>query len=171
MGALAVPLMVASSAVSAVGAMRQGQAQADSYNAQAQAQEYNAVVDRNNATMAADQANAQEEQQRRHFRATQGQAVAGVAQSGTGFAGSNADVLQQNAINNELDALTIRYEGQNKAKSFESQANLDKYGASVSRANASTAKSAGILNAGAALLSGATKYAYYGKTGKLPGMD
>lgn len=169
MGAMAMPLMIASSALSAYGSIQQGKAQAANYNAQAQANEYNAVVAQNNAKIANDQANAQEEQQRRHFRELQGQAYAGIAQSGSGFTGSNADVLQQNAVNNELDALTIRYEGQNKSKSLESQAQIEKYNASVNRMNASEAKKAGYINAGAQLMSGATKYAYYSKTGKLAG--
>jgi len=169
MGAIAMPLMIASTAMSAIGSIRQGQAQAANYNAQAQANDYNAVVAQNNARVAADQANAQEEQQRRHFRELQGQAYAGIAQSGTGFTGSNEDVLTQNAVNNELDALTIRYEGQNKMKSLESQAAIEKYNASINRMNAKEAKTAGYLNAGANILSGATKYAYYSKTGKLAG--
>lgn len=154
-----------------MGAMQQADAQAASYRAQAQAQEYNATVERNNAQVARDQANAKEEAQRRHFDALQGQAIAGVAQSGTGFDGSNMDLLKQNAINNELDALTIRYEGQNQANGLMAQSQLDTYNAGVSRMNASNAETAGYFNAGSALLSGATKYSYYKGTGKVPGMS
>jgi hypothetical protein len=153
--------MIASTAMSAMGALQQGKAQAASYNAQAGANEYNAVVAQNNAIMAGEQANAQEEQQRRHYRDLQGKAMAGVAQSGTGFSGSNADVLQQNDVNNELDALTIRYEGINKVKSLESQAQIEKYNAAVNRSNAKTATQAAKINAGAAVLSGATNFAMY----------
>ena len=157
MGAALVPLMVASTVVSAIGAIQQGEAQAASQRAQAQANDFNATVARNNATIASDQANAKEEAQRRHFAALQGQAVAGVAQSGTGFDGSNMDVLKQNAINNELDALTIRYEGQNQAKGLMAQSQLDTYNASVNRMNASNAQTSGYLNAGANILSGASQ--------------
>lgn len=167
-------LMAASTAMSAVGAMQQADAQAANYTAQAQANDYNATVNRNNAKVASEQANAQEEAQRRHFAALQGQAYAGVAQSGTGFDGSNADILKQNAISNELDSLTIRYEGENKAKGLMAQAGLDTYNAGVNRMNASNATTAGYLNAGSALLSGATKYSYYNKGGNpfggAPGM-
>lgn len=164
-------LIIASTAMAAVGAIKQGQAQEASYKAQANAQEYNAQVARNNAQVASEQANAQEEQQRRKFGALQGQAVAGIAQSGTGFDGSNADILKQNAINNELDALTIRYEGQQKSSGLMAQAALDQYGAGVSRMNGKNAMTAAYLNAGSQLLSGATKYNYYSKSGKLPGLD
>lgn len=169
MGAMAMPLMIASSALSAIGAIKQGQAQAANYNAQANANDYNAVVAQNNAKIAADQANVQEEQQRRHFRELQGQAYAGIAQSGSGFDGSNADILKQNAVNNELDALTIRYEGQNKVASLESQAQIEKYNAATNRMNAKEAKKAGYINAGASLLNAGASYSYYNQTGKLPG--
>ena len=149
-----------SGAMSAIGAIQQGQAQADSQRAQAQANEYNAIVARNNAVVASEQANAKEEQQRRHFGQLQGQAMAGVAQSGTGFDGSNADVLKQNAINNELDALTIRYEGENQAKGLVAQAQLDEFNAKTNRQNASNAETGGFLNAGASLISGYSKYQY-----------
>jgi hypothetical protein len=161
MGGFAAPLMIASTAMSAMGALQQGKAQAASYSAQAGANEYNAVVAQNNAKIAADQANAQEEQQRRRFRDLQGKALAGVAQSGAGFSGSNADVLRDNEVNNELDALTIRYEGINKVKSLESQAQIEKYNAAVNRSNAKTATQASKINAGAAILGGATSFAMY----------
>lgn len=164
----AIPVMMAvSAAISAMGAIKSAQAQSASYQAQANANEYNATVEKNNAQVALDQANAQEEAQRRHFAALQGQAYAGVAQSGAGFEGSNADILKQNAVNNELDALTIRYEGQNKSTGLLAQSELDKYSATTNRMNASNAMTAGYLNAGSSLLSAATKYKYYDMTGKL----
>jgi hypothetical protein len=164
-------MIIASAATAAFGAIKQGQAQEASYKAQAQAQDYNATMARNNAQMASEQANAAEEQQRRKFGALQGQAIAGIAQSGTGFDGSNADILKQNAIANELDALTIRYQGQNQSKGLLAQADLDTYGAGVSRMNASSAMTGAYLNAGSQLLSGASKYNYYSRTGKMAGMD
>ena len=159
--AMLVPMMIASTAVSFIGAMQQADAQSASYRARAQAQDYNATVARNNATVARDQANAREEQQRRHFSLLQGQAAAGAAQSGAGMDGSNGDLLKQNSLMNELDALNIRYEGANQANGLIAQSQLDKYGANVSRANASSAQEAGFWNAGSKLLAGATNYAMY----------
>lgn len=177
-------LTIASTAISAVGSIVQGQQQAANYNAQAQANAYNAQVQRNNAIIAennaraaSDQANAKEEAQRRHFRSLQGQAIAGVAQSGTGFDGSNEDLLKQNAVANELDALTIRYEGQNQSNAFTAEANnrraqadLEQFSSGVNRMNASNAITASYFNAGANLLSGASRYKYYDLTGKMPGI-
>lgn len=162
-------LMAASAAMSAMGAIQQGQAASAQAKAAANAQRYNATVADQNAQVAHGEANAAEEKQRRDFGQIQGQALAGVAQSGTGFSGSNMDVLKQNAVNNELDSLTIRYQGEQKARGLQAQAQLDRYGASVSDMNASSAITGGYLNAGAGLLSGASKYYYYKTTGTLPG--
>lgn len=158
---LLIAASVASTAVSTIGALAQGEAQAAQAQAQAQAQDYNAIVAENNARAAREQANAREEQQRRRFGALQGQAIAGIAQSGTGFEGSNADMLQQNAIANELDALTIRYEGQNQAAGLMAQSELDRMQAGAARANAGAARTASYFNAGANLLSGVARTQYY----------
>lgn len=159
-------MLVASAATSAAGAMASANAQSASAQAQANAQDFNATMARNNAQASNEQANVAEEQQRRKFGQIQGQAIAGIAQSGTGFDGSNADVLRQNAVSNELDALTIRYQGQNQAKGLMAQADLDTMGAGVSRMNAKSAMTAGYLNAGSALLNGGTQgYMAYNKIG------
>lgn len=165
---LSTALSVIGTVTSAVGSIAQGQQQAAAAQAQAQAnaqaQEYNATVARNNARIASDQANAKEEAQRRHFAQLQGQAVAGIAQSGTGFDGSNYDLLKQNAVNNELDALTIRYQGQNQSNGLIAQAQLDESNAGVARQmgalNASNAITGSYFNAGASLMNGLTKYKY-----------
>ncbi len=157
--------------MAAAGAMQQAQTQAYNAKAQANALDYQATVDRNNAEAATQASNAREEQQRRGFRQLEGQARAGIAQSGTGFEGSNADILKQNAVLSELDALTIRYEGENKAKGLMAQSQLDQYNAQTSRENAGRYMTAGYLNAGSQLLSGASKYTYYKGTGKMPGME
>jgi hypothetical protein len=164
-------MLAVSTAVSAAGAMQQAQTQAYNAKAQANALDYQAQVDANNAKAATDAAGAREDQQRRQFRAMQGQAEAGIAQSNTGFEGSNADILKQNAVLNELDALTIRYEGDNRAKGLMAQSQLDQYNAQTSRDNAGRIMTGGYLNAGSQILSGATKYNYYKGTGKMPGMD
>lgn len=178
-------LLIAGTVMSAVGSIVQASAAADTAKAQAAASEYNAKVQENQATVArynaesaGQQAARKEEMQRRRFAQIQGSARAGLAQSGTDLAsGSNADVLEQNAINNELDALTIRYEGSqardsyyNTASNFQSQAELSRMNASMYRQNASNAMVGGIFNAGANLIGGATKSIYYAQAGKLPGL-
>lgn len=150
-------MIIASTAMAALGSIKQGQAQKAQYDAQANAAEYNATVARQNAQVAGAQANAQEEQQRRKFRSVQAEAIAGLAQTGTALDGSNADVLQQSALANELDALTIRYEGQMKSRGLLAQADLDTLSAQASRRAGKDARTAGYLNAGAQLLSGGSK--------------
>lgn len=158
--AFATILMAASTAMSALGAIQQGQAASAQAQAAANAQRYNATVADQNAQVARAEASAAEDKQRRDFGQIQGQALAGVAQSGTGFSGSNLDVLKQNVVNNELDSLTIRYQGEQKARGLVAQAQLDRYGAKVNDMNASNAVTGGFLNAGANMLSGASKYYY-----------
>ena len=156
-------MVATGSALAATGALLQGNAQSASYKAAAQANDYNATVARQNAVVAMDQANQREELQRRKFGELQGQAVAAAAQSGAGMDGSNADVLRQNAINAEMDALTIRYEGQMQARGLQAQADLQQFEGRVNRMNARTARLAGYANAGAALLTGGSKA--YGMSG------
>lgn len=174
--------LLASAAVSTVGALASASAQAQAAENQAAAARYNAQVQENQALVAdmnmkaaGEQAARKEEMQRRRFAQLQGQALAGLAQSGTDIgSGSNADILKQNEIQNELDSLTIRYEGSNARDSFynqgqnlRSQAQLSLMNASMYDNNASNAMTAGYLNAGANLLGGYTRYAYYGQTGRL----
>lgn len=150
-------LIAAATATKAVGSIMQGSAQAAQYKAQAQANDYNAIVARQNADVALGQANAREEMQRRRFGELQGTALAAAAQSGSGMDGSNADVLKQNAVAAELDALTMRYEGQMQARGLMAQANMEEFQAGVNRANSRTARTSGYINAAADILGGASK--------------
>lgn len=149
----------------AIGAIQQGNAQAAQYKSQQQALEYNAAVQKNNARAASEQANVAEEAQRRRFAALQGEAIAAIGQSGTGFDGSNLDVLRQNKVNAELDALNIRYQGQMQAQGLLAQSELDKMQARQAKANAGAARTSGYLSAGANLLQGASNYTYYKNAG------
>lgn len=175
-------LMAASAAVSTIGALAQAQATADAQNAQAAAARYNAEVNERQATIAhlnaqsaSQQGAAMEEAQRRRFAMLQGQTYAGLAQSGTDLgSGSNVDILKQNELNNELDALNIRYAtGQkmasleNTSENYKSQATLNRMNANMYAQNADNALVGGFFNAGSNLLTGMTRYSYYSGTGKM----
>lgn len=163
---------VASAGVGAYAAYQQAEAQAQSQRNQASAMDYqakinerNAAIAEQNAQSAREQANVREEAQRRRFNALEGEALAGIAQSGTGFDGSNLAIIEQNAINNELDALTIRYEGGQQARglavtgeNYRSQSQLDKMNAAQLNANASSTMTGGYLSAGSMLLSAPSRY-------------
>lgn len=151
----AVTAAIGGGALQAVGAIKQGQAQSARYQSEANAADYNAQMARLNAGAVGEQASAAEEQHRRKFRAMQAKGIVGAAESGAGLDGSNEDVLRQNAVAAELDAQTIQYEGQMKARGLLAQSELDKMQAQASRRAAKDAMQGAYLNAGASLLSSA----------------
>jgi hypothetical protein len=135
---------VLSAGVGAVGAISQG-------NAAANAADYNAQVSRNNAATAMRVAAAKEEAQRRQANQVEGEQTAAIAQAGIGFGGSAADIARQTRINEAMNALNIRYEGQTQSQNYMSQANLLSYQAGQDR-------TAGYLGAGSAILGGVADY-------------
>lgn len=180
---------VVSTVVSVTGAVISGQQQAaaadyqakvaaQNQRAQADAARYQADIEKSNAITASAQANQAEELQRRRFRALQAEAITGMAQSGTDpTSGSNLLVLNQNSLYSELDALNIRYQGQQKAQGLMAQSELTSFGAGINNINAETSLAAGrmassnaltsgYMSAGANLLAGASNiYKAGGKAG------
>lgn len=166
MAMLPLILTVASTAFSVMGAIQQGNAAEANAKAQEQAQNYNAKVSENQAIAVNQQTAAREDAERRQRRIQLGNARASISQSGLTDTGSILDMFDQSAIDSELNVLNSRYEGNLQAKGFQEQATLDRYGASVSRMNAKQASSAKWINAGSALISGASSgYSTY-KTGQ-----
>lgn len=163
---MAAPLMLAGSAVGALGALQSGYAQAGQYNAQAGAAAYNRDLARQNADTVSAQANAREEQIRREGRQTLGAQRGAIAESGTGFTGSNLDIMQQDAANLALDALNARYEGALSRTSYENEAAGQEYQRKAAKKAAGNAKIAGWIGAGSSLLSGSGNYLKAG--GKIP---
>lgn len=140
-------VMTAGTAMSAIGSMQQGQA------AKAAAG-YNAAMMEQNATVERQQAGAREDAQRRQARQVLGAQRAAFAQSGGGMGGSAADVMGQSAMNAELDALTLRYEGDLRARGMESQAASERY-------SGRSSAMAGYMGAAGSILSGAARYGEY----------
>lgn len=151
-------IAIAGMAMSALSAMKQGEAQSDALKSQAQAQQYNAAVAEQNAQTAEAQGNANEEAQRRKARMVIGAQRAGISESGIGNEGTGSDLVQQSAANAEMDALNIRYGAQLQAVGFRNNAKLDNYQASNDLSQAKQATQASYLNAGASALSGYGKY-------------
>jgi hypothetical protein len=158
---IATVAMVASTAVSAAGAIQQGQAQAAQGRAQQQAQQYNAVIKDQNARLARQQAGSREEQQRRQSRQLMGQQRAALAQAGIGMMGSALDIEEQSAVRAELDALTIAYEGELQAKGMLAAAQQDLFQGEMALAAGKGEQAASYISAGASLLSGAARYGEY----------
>jgi len=107
--------MVAAGTLKAVGSVVEGQSQAKAAKAEAR------IADAN-AQMTYDQTNQREEQVRRESRLALSDQAAAIAESGTGFTGSNLDVMKQSATNAELDALNTRYQGSVTALSYKNKA-------------------------------------------------
>lgn len=143
MAALPVVLLAASTAVSAIGAIQQG-------NAQAAANRYNAQVAEQNSVAAQQQAEASAAIQREQSRKAIGATVAGYGASGFTADGTPLDILANSASTAERDRQNILYKGKLQAAGYESQAELD-------RASASNAESQGYMSAAGILTRGGSK--------------
>lgn len=134
--------LVASTAISAVGAISSGNA------AKSQA-DYQAKVAENNAITVGQQTAANVEAQDRDRRLRRGANFASAGASGVGI-DSFGDILQQNAALEQLDILTIQSEGLLQQQNFESEASLAK-------ARGKSARTAGYIGAASSILGGASK--------------
>lgn len=139
-----VTMMIAATAVQAVGAIQQG-------NAAKGAADYNASVLEQNAAIERQQAGAREEAKRREARQVLGAQRAAFAQSGGGMGGSAADVMRQSGMNAELDALTLRYEGDLRARGLQAEAASERFAGKQ-------AQTQGYFQAAGSILGGAGKY-------------
>jgi hypothetical protein len=153
--------MAASAAMSAAGAIQQGMAAQAQGKAQQDAANYNATIKRQQAALELQQANAREEQQRRGTRQVLGQQRAALAQAGIGMGGSALDIEEQSADRAELDALTMRYEGDLRSKGLLAAAEGAEYEGRAAIAAGQNAMTGAYLSAGASLLSAAGSYKYY----------
>lgn len=154
--------MVASTAMAAVGAISAGNAAAAQGQAQANAANYNATMAEQNASTAQAAASANEDAARRKSAHQMGQLRAGLAENGIGLdSGTATDLTEESAMNAELDALNIRYQGAQQARDYKAQAALGVQSAASSLAAGKAAQTAGYLTAGSQALSGYGKYAGY----------
>jgi len=130
--------------LNAIGQIQAGQAQQDAAN-------YNAQIARQNAVLARQQA----EEEERRFRVTSrkelGAMRTGYGASGVTLEGSPMDILEDAAYIAEIDALTIRQGGRQKAMSYTNQARLDKL-------RGKTQKKQAYFGAASTALMGGSKY-------------
>jgi hypothetical protein len=111
------------------------------------ASKVNAATLRNQASVARAQGYADEESQRRYARQFAGRQAAAIAQSGSGVGGSNAMLIEQDAITAELDALNIRYAAGQRGAALDAEAKA------VRRAG-KAALVKGVFRAGGSLMKG-----------------
>lgn len=161
-------IAAAGAALSAYSSYQQGKQQEQVYKAQSQVEQQNALIEQQNAAAASQAANAREEQHRRQARQILGEQRAAQAQSGVGLGGSSADIAEQSAINAELDALGIRYEGELerrghlvKSQSYQAQAGVDRFAGKAARRSGNIGAAAGLLSAAA------SGYGAYSKLGAI----
>jgi DNA repair ATPase RecN len=140
--AVIIGASIASSAVSAIGQLKQG-------DAAKKAGDMNAANARQNASDAIEQARLNEVQQRKDSYKVISSARADYGASGATLEGSPMDVLEQSSRNAELDALTIRYGGQVRANAYERDAK-------ISEMEGNAARSTSRLAAAGTFLSGVT---------------
>ena len=151
---LAQGLMLAGTGVTALGSIQQG-------NAAKQAANFNAQVANNNAIAARQNAAANAKRLEREARLRAGANIAASGASGVQVSGSVMDLLEDNAMEEELDRLTILHQGELQASGLESSATL-------LRAEGSAAQRAGFTGAAGTLLSGAGKLNYGGDPSSQP---
>lgn len=148
--AVALPwIMAAAAAVSAVGAVKQGQAASDAAN-------YNADIARQNAASAEAQGEAADAMLKRQQEQRMGAAIAAFGAAGVDLtSGSPSDVLADNARQSTLDRLTQKYNYKMRALGYSDQAGLDD-------SNAANSRTAGYFNGASAALQGASSAIRFG---------
>ena len=114
---VAITASLAAAGVSANAAIQQGKAQE-------KAAKFNAAVERNNALAAQDQAQFEAAKLRRRNAFLRGAQSAAIGKSGVDLSGSAVDVMNDSAVQGELDALAALYTGKVRANSAQSSAQL-----------------------------------------------
>ncbi len=140
--------MAAASTVSAIGAIRQGQAAKS-------AADFNAAIAQQNSEIAGGQSIAASEALQRDQARKIGSMTAGYAASGVQMSdGSPADVLGESARMATLDQLNLKYNYDLKKRGYNVEGEL-------SRANGENSRTASYFNAMGSMLQGGSKVAGY----------
>lgn len=140
---------IASAAVSATAAVRQGNLQKNVAAANAEEDRKRAAVERNVAT-------TREETARERARQVIGQQLAAGSMTGAQLSGSSLDLYRQSMFDAEMDALNIRYDSELNATALERQATTTSW-AGRQAANGSYFSAAGSLLNGAGSYYGASR--------------
>jgi len=140
---LGTALTVGSTLIGTLGALQQGQAASD-------AAKYNAEVQRQQADQENQNAAARASEQATRTRQKVAATRAASLRSGFDTEGSVADILNVVETQGALEGLTALYEGSVRARGLRASASL-------SEANARNSRTAGFINAGTTLLTGASR--------------
>ena len=160
MEAVAVGSLVAGvlgTGVSMFGSYESAQAQSQAANYQAQVARNNQIIANQNAGIALQQGQQQEQTQRIKTGEIIGNELAVQGASGVNpNKGSSLDVRSSTAETGELDALTIRYNSQLQARNYQLQGQMSGEQASLYSAQAGWDTQAGYLGMGSSILGGAS---------------
>lgn len=160
-------LIIASTLLSAAGAVQQGNASAAASRYNAQVAEMNATISDKRARDALERGQVEEQKQRQKTASIMGAQKAAMAANGVDLSfGSPLDTIVDTATMGELDALTIRSNAYREEYDYKVDAVNKRAGANLSRMEASAAKTGSLLTAGSTILGGAASVGKYQKTGK-----
>jgi hypothetical protein len=147
MAPLAIIGSVVSGVMGAIGAMQQANATANAADQNARIAEYNRSVAKRNAsaTLAATAQDMQDKQRQNARNLSSIRAAYGA--SGLALAGSPLDVLEDTALEQQLDVSKVGYKGELKAIGYKDEANNFAMKAELSRMEADSARAAGPISA------------------------
>jgi len=149
-----IPLAMA--AVSAIAGAKEKKKKA---KAEAAAMQYDALQRQQESEATLATYNLREESQRRRARRVQGNLRAGLAESGIGYGrGTALDVEMESAVESEMDALNIRYEGNLKARGLLAESEQQFAARREHLRGARASERAGYLSAAGTVLGGVGQY-------------
>jgi hypothetical protein len=141
MSAAAITAIVAGGLLQAYGQLKAAEAESTADKA-------NAQVARDNATLTLQQSAANERALRVQGAKALGDIRAGYGANGVTMTGSALQVIKSSASNVEMDALTVRHEGELKAMGLRNEAKLDEYRADMADFTGKLGAASSLLSAG-----------------------
>lgn len=151
---MADPISIGLGLFGFVGGLLQGSGEKEQAEAEARAAMFNARIARVNSRLSREKATDDERRLRIIGAKEIGDIRTGYASSGVTSEGSAMEVLRESAGNIELDALTIRYRGDQEAKVYELQARAEDERAGSARRMGKYGMASGLLSGGASLARG-----------------
>lgn len=161
---LAVPAMLAGTAISAFGAYSQGQSASASAGYNAQVAANNATVAKQNAQFAGAEGEQNTAAAAAKTRAAEGAILANQGASGVDVKnGSNVDVRESEAKIGMLNTLNVRSQAARTAYGYQTQSASDTGQQSLYQSQQSADQTAGYLNAGSTVIGGIGQASMYSK--------
>lgn len=159
LGALAVPLLIAGTAVSAVGAIVQTSAAINAANYQASIARQQAEIDRENAARVEQTAQVEQQYRDEQTAAGIGSLLAQQGASGLATSGASQILTRKTAAElGRLDALNVRQAGDLSSYNYKVQSQQSDAAAAFANQRAQTSLLSGFLDTGATLIGGARQF-------------